>query len=121
MRQNWHHPCDHWDWICDPFHVIGFLICNGGVFPTVSTTATMPISKATASRRSTMPKPVPSYPFPQRSPLKHSDVLYSNIDPSHTEIYQAMYARSQGDEAKLWRFQYMGIEEELERSFRFVH
>jgi len=68
-----------------------------------------------------MPRPVPSFPFPQRSNAMIWEILYSDFHPTHTQPYQAMYARSQGDEAKLWRFQYMGIEEELERSFRYVH
>src|SRR5438309_8522811 len=35
-------------------------------------------------------------------------------------LYASMYDRSNGDEAKLLRFQYLSLEEELERSFQYV-
>ena len=66
--------------------------------------------------------PVASYPFPARNaayPDMHQIVFTDGFAP-HDAVYAAMYNRAQGDDAKTWRFQYLGIEEELERSFRYV-
>jgi hypothetical protein len=64
----------------------------------------------------------PPYPFPTRNATYPHDhqILYDG-GLAHTEPeYRPMYDRSQGSEARLARFQYLVIEEELERSFRFV-
>src|SRR5262245_4663955 len=65
---------------------------------------------------------VASYPFPTRNaslPNPQDIVFTDGFGPPLRE-YRAMYDRSQGNDAKLSRFQYIGIEEELERSFRYV-
>jgi hypothetical protein len=64
----------------------------------------------------------PPHPFPARSanyPNEHQ-IIYDGSFAHTTPEYRTMYERSQGPEARLARFQYLGIEEELERSFRFV-
>jgi hypothetical protein len=47
-------------------------------------------------------------------------ILYDGSLAHTAPEYGAMYERSQGKDARLARFQYLGIEEELERSFRYV-
>src|SRR5438067_252818 len=64
----------------------------------------------------------PSYPFPTRNttyPYDHQ-ILYDSTLAHTAPEYRAMYERSQGKDARLARFQYLGIEEELERSFHYV-
>ncbi len=63
-----------------------------------------------------------SHPFPTRNPSYPDDylILYTDGIEHTTPEYRLMCERSQGADARLARFQYLGIEEELERSFRFV-
>jgi hypothetical protein len=70
-----------------------------------------------------VPSVVASYPFPARNTSYRHDheILYDGGLAPNSPEYKAMYERSWGAEAKLARFQYLGIEEELERSFRFVN
>jgi hypothetical protein len=65
---------------------------------------------------------VVSYPFPARNPAYPDlhQIIFTDGIPTNNHVYGAMYSRAQGDGAKTWRFQYLGIEEELERAFRFV-
>jgi hypothetical protein len=62
------------------------------------------------------------FPFPPRNPAyTHVHEILFDGGLSHTAPeYRLMYERSQGTEARLVRFQYLGIEEELERSLRYV-
>lgn len=62
------------------------------------------------------------FQFPKRNPSfqKDHEILFINGFAPETEEYGAMYERSHGDEAKKWRFQYLVIEEELERALRYV-
>jgi hypothetical protein len=64
----------------------------------------------------------PSYPFPARNPSFPHDhqILFVGSLPHTAPEYRLMYERSQGTEARLARFQYLGIEGELEQAFRFV-
>jgi hypothetical protein len=67
-------------------------------------------------------KMTPPHPFPPRNPsypLDHQ-ILYTDGIIHTAPEYQSMYEQSQYTDARLARFQYLGIEEELERSFRFV-
>ena len=64
-----------------------------------------------------------AYPFPARNPTypNPQDILYTDgFSPGNPE-YRAMYERAhRGNDAKRWRFQYLSIEEELERALRYV-
>lgn len=62
------------------------------------------------------------FPFPTRNSTylyDHKIIYVDSLDHTAPE-YRPMYERSQGTDARLARFQYLGIEEELERAFRFV-
>jgi hypothetical protein len=63
-----------------------------------------------------------SHPFPARNANYPNDhqIIYDGSFAHTAPEYRNLYERSQGTEARLARFQYLGIEEELERSFRFV-
>jgi hypothetical protein len=65
---------------------------------------------------------IPSHPFPARNPSYPHDhqIIYVGSLSDTAPEYRPMYERSQGAEARLSRFQYLGIEEELERAFRFI-
>lgn len=65
---------------------------------------------------------VASYPFPARNSKypNDSDLVYTDGLSAGDPRYRTLYERSQGDHARFCRLQYLGIEEELERSFRFV-
>jgi hypothetical protein len=63
-----------------------------------------------------------AYSFPTRNPKypNDRDIVYTDgFAPTNPEC-KVMYERAQSDDAKKWRFQYVGIEEELERSMRYV-
>src|ERR1700730_16174063 len=70
-----------------------------------------------------MAKAIASHPFPNRNlAYTHlSEIVYSRNCSLDSPEYKAMYERSQGDKAKLWRLRYLGVEEELERAFRYVN
>jgi hypothetical protein len=64
-----------------------------------------------------------AYSFSARNPVYSNahDILFTDgFSPGSTE-YRRMYERAhRGDDAKRWRFQYLAIEEELERAMRYV-
>jgi hypothetical protein len=62
------------------------------------------------------------HPFPARNPayVHDREILYDGALSYAAPEYWPMYERSQGTEARLARLQYLGIEEELERAFRYV-
>src|ERR1700722_11173547 len=64
----------------------------------------------------------PPHPFPIRNPSYPHDyqIVYTDGFDHTKPEYRSMYKRSQDTNARLARFQYLGIEEELERSFRYV-
>jgi hypothetical protein len=65
---------------------------------------------------------VASFPFPPRNPAHPNihEILYVHGVPAYDPVYLGMYNRAQGDEARGWRFRYLGIEQELERAFQYV-
>ncbi len=63
-----------------------------------------------------------AYAFPARNPAypKAHDILDTDgFSPGRAE-YRAMYERAHGGDGNTWRFQYVTIEEELERALRYV-
>jgi hypothetical protein len=67
---------------------------------------------------------IASFPFPAHNPsyTRLEDVIFV---PGHEKgmdqaIYRVLFERAQSDEARLLRLQYLGVEEELERAFRYV-
>jgi hypothetical protein len=72
----------------------------------------------------------PSYPFPPRNPQHPRDeaivwphvegVSYAQVYKHDPATHRALFDRAHGDEARLIRLQYLGIEEELELAFRYV-
>src|SRR4051812_33631610 len=69
-----------------------------------------------------MPNVVPSFPFPARNPAfpRVEDVIFVADYARDSGLNRLLLERSQGDEARLLRLQYLGIEGELERAFRYV-
>lgn len=65
-------------------------------------------------------KPVPSFPFPERNSSYPDHLIYFIENPAESSIFTAMFQRSQSEEARHARFQYMSIESELETSFHYV-
>ena len=63
-----------------------------------------------------------SFPLPQRNPnfLAVHDVIFVDGMPVNGPEYEAMYHRSRDEHARIFRFQYLAVEEELERAFRYV-
>lgn len=75
-----------------------------------------------AKRKTKSGKGSYTYSFASRNPKYPNacDIVWTEGFAPTTPEYKSMYARAQGDDAKRWRFQYIGIEEELERSLRYV-
>jgi len=67
-----------------------------------------------------MPKVRPAFPLPARTQTPNEDIFFVDGHQPSSPAYRRMYDRAQGDGARLWRLQYLGIEEELERAFRYV-
>src|SRR5260221_7004524 len=63
------------------------------------------------------------YPFPGRNRDYPNtwDVVFLPGRSDSSPEYKVMLERSESDEAKMWRLRYLGIEEELERAFRYVN
>jgi len=68
---------------------------------------------------------VPSYPFRPRNPAYPTtesiliDETFTAY-PRHSPEHQAAFDRANSDEARRLRLQYLSIEEELDRAFRYV-
>jgi hypothetical protein len=74
-----------------------------------------------------VPKTAPAFPFPTRNSAfpQVEDVIFVDLrqdftSPETLATIRRMYARSCAEEARSLRLQYLTVEEELERAYRYV-
>jgi hypothetical protein len=67
-------------------------------------------------------KKVPSYPFPSRNAAyPHiEDIIFVAGKPLDSDQYAAMHLRANAGEARFLRYQYVSIEQDLERAYAAV-